>query len=936
MRQTQWVSVVPRNGVPSPVIVVSVFVLVSVLIPDAAPAKPAPSVEPIQRALRAGRYEEARRLACSPRSRAAAADLAGLLLCARAEVALGLHADARKRLEAAAANHPDDLPLRDALMRLYETVGDRDALAQLIDVSYADWNAGAVARTKPADLLAIATAARLDRNWKDANDVLRDAVRADPRGTAANLDWGDVLLQKHNADDAAAAFKDVIKQDPENPDAHAGLARVAIVDRYDGAAALEEIARVLAVNPAHAGALALRAQLALDSEDWAGAKADVAALRRTNPRDAGAARITATAALLLDDRAGYEAARDAALAVRPRDSGFFAFVAEALTRHRRYDEARAVAAEGVAADADDAACLSVLAMTLLRLGDETTGLETLRRAWKNDPYDVRTFNLLNLFEKVIPARYTTIASAHFRFRIPPDARTAITEVVAPFLEERYKHYVTRYGFEPAGPIMFELYGEPREFAVRTVGLPAIGVAGVCFGKVITSQAPTNHAFNWGMVLAHELAHVFAIQLSRGRVPRWLTEGLSEVETMRARPEWTRHDDVSIYRALRRGDLPGLLSLSNAFITARTSDDAARTYAHSALAVDFLERRFGFAAIREALAAFGRGEREAAVLQRLAGMPGDALDKEFRVELTQRLARYEKQYMARPAEAPAGGASARSARAAGNDGKPAKPNPAAANPATANLTTAGEWAAAGLAALKTGDLDGARKALDKARAVAQPPPEDQADVLFLAGEIALARRDADAAVAAFEGLLGVPATAQRATAAREIIVDGYDVRVRLGLAEIRRKRPAAAEAHLRRAIDFDPTRVEPHVLLAELYKDQQRVADRLGALAAALRLEPQNDAVAKQVVLGDAAAGRTTRVVELAPIAIFIDPADPDLHAALGRALAATGKAAAGAAALERALLFRPKQPTLLHQELAALYDRLGDRGKAAAHRAAAR
>jgi cellulose synthase operon protein C len=876
-----------------------------------ADAKPAPAVEPIQRALRAGRYEEARRLACSVRGRAAA-DLPVVLLCARAEVALGLYPDARKRLEAANANLPDDLPLRDALMRLYETVGDRDALAPLVDVSYADWNAGSVARTRPADLLAIATAARLDRNWKDANDVLRDAVRADPRAVAANLDWGGVLLQKHNAADAAAAFKDVIKLDADNPDAHAGLARVAIVDRYDGAAALEEIARVLAVNPAHAEALALRAQLALDSEDWAAAKADVAALRRTNPRDAGAARITATAALLLDDRAGYEGARDAAMAVRPRDCAFFAFVAEALTRHRRYDEARAVAAEGVAADAEDASCLSVLAMTLLRLGDETAGLDTLRRAWKSDPYDVRAYNLLNLFEKVIPARYTTISSAHLRYRIPPAARTAINEVVAPFLEERYKHYVARYGFEPTGPITFELYDEPREFAVRTVGLPAIGVAGVCFGRVITSQAPTNHAFNWGMVLAHELAHVFAIQLSRGRVPRWLTEGLSEVETMRARPEWARHDDVAIHRALRRGELPTLLSLSNAFITARTSEDAARTYAHSAVAVDFLERRFGFPAIREALAAFGRGEREAAVLQKLSGMSGDALEKEFRAELAQRFARYDKQYFAKSAAA--------NLDRADRPEKPGKPGK------LVKPTTAGEWAATGLGALRAGDIESARKALDKARAVPQPPAEDQADTLFLAGEIALARRDADAAVAAFEGLLDVAGTPH----------DGYDVRVRLGLAEVRRKRLAAAEAHLRRAVDFDPTRVEPHVLLAELYKDQQRTTDRLGALAAALRLEPQNDAVAKQVVLGDAAAGRPARVVELAPIAIFIDPADPDLHAALGRALAATGKTAAGAAALERALIFGPKQPGLLHGELAALYDRLGDRGKAAAHRAASR
>ena len=107
-------------------------------------------------------------------------------------------------------------------------------------------------------------------------------------------------------------------------------------------------------------------------------------------------------------------------------------------------------------------------------------------------------------------------------------------------------------------MIFELYGDPHEFAVRTTGLPAIGVAGVCFGRVITSQAPTNHAFNWGMVLTHELAHVFAIQLSRSRVPRWFTEGLSEVETARLRPEWTRHDDAALYAraAARRAAAAG--------------------------------------------------------------------------------------------------------------------------------------------------------------------------------------------------------------------------------------------------------------------------------------------------------------------------------------------------------------------------------------------
>ena len=55
----------------------------------------------------------------------------------------------------------------------------------------------------------------------------------------------------------------------------------------------------------------------------------------------------------------------------------------------------------------------------------------------------------------------------------------------------------------------------------------IGVQGVCFGKVVTALSPRGGPFNWEQIVWHELAHVFAVQRSRSRVPRWFTEGLSE-------------------------------------------------------------------------------------------------------------------------------------------------------------------------------------------------------------------------------------------------------------------------------------------------------------------------------------------------------------------------------------------------------------------------
>mgnify|MGYP000630559800 CR=1 FL=1 len=52
------------------------------------------------------------------------------------------------------------------------------------------------------------------------------------------------------------------------------------------------------------------------------------------------------------------------------------------------------------------------------------------------------------------------------------------------------------------------------------------------GNVVTLDSPRARepgTFNWQATLWHELAHVFTLQASKQRVPRWLTEGLPQVK-----------------------------------------------------------------------------------------------------------------------------------------------------------------------------------------------------------------------------------------------------------------------------------------------------------------------------------------------------------------------------------------------------------------------
>jgi len=280
-----------------------------------------------------------------------------------------------------------------------------------------------------------------------------------------------------------------------------------------------------------------------------------------------------------------------------------------------------------------------------------------------------------------------------------------------------------------------------------------------------------------------------------------------------------------------------------------------------------------------------------------------LENAFRAELARRWARYDAQYL--PSQTLM------------------RPRDEASHEAAASPRDASAQARLGLAALRAGDRPAARALLARARALHPTKSVDQAATDFLAGELALGAQDAAAAAAAFGGLLALgPA------------FDGYDVRVRLALAELHRNDLAATEADLRRAVAFDDTRVEPHALLAELYAQHGRESDRAGELEAALALEPQNALRAKELVLMSARAGRIARVLATAPIAIFIDPADADVHAALARAYAATGQLALAARSFERALLFHPADPAAIHRALADLYSRVGDPPRAAAHRAA--
>ena len=424
--------------------------------------------------------------------------------------------------------------MRAELVKIADSLGDRGAVKDLVNRSYDDWErGGSIARTPPTwwpwrPSSAATTTGRTPTPPSATPCGPTPAARGQPRvgravpGEARRRQRPGLLSRR--AGPRSRQPRRPGRAWPGRCWSRVGRQRAA--DRALQAA--------LAVNPRHT------ARAGPAGRDRAGRRGLAGGERRWWPPSAAPTRAIPQAAWLAAGP-GPAARRSPGLRGRARSAAGDAPRRRRLLRLRRRGAGAppplrrgpAVAADGVERDGDQRPLLSSLGNTLLRLGDEDEGLALLRRAWERDPYDVRTYNLLNLFEKVIAARY--VHGDHRALPLPrrgaPRARPSRrwwrrswrrpTTATSPATASR-----------PPGPIVFELYAAPEHYAVRTVGLPRLGVAGVCFGRVITSQSPTNGAFNWGMVLAHELAHVFALQLSRSRVPRWFTEGLAELETAR--------------------------------------------------------------------------------------------------------------------------------------------------------------------------------------------------------------------------------------------------------------------------------------------------------------------------------------------------------------------------------------------------------------------
>ena len=587
----------------------------------------APTSSPAARALNAGQFEEVERLLKG------ATDPASIALRARAQIAQGHYQEAQTLLTPAASAQPDsDAALELGLLELY--LGKRaDGIRRLRVLT------GRLSPRSARDFFRLAQAASAlatfqdAQAFKDAISYFRDANKLAPNDPDINAAWGELFLDKHNPADAMKSFQEALRVDDSHVGALIGAAEVNT--GMNPPAARAALERALKINANSVPALLLQAELALDDRERDRARESIKKALAVNPNSLEARSLDAAIARLEDKTAEFDRLAQDVLKINPGYGEVYRVAGDHLARNYRFDEAVTLVRRALTLDADNTRAYSDLGTHLLRTGDEPGARVALERAFKGDAFDQTTFNQLDLLDTI--DKFVTITDGDIIMRLDPAEVGVMREYAMPLAKEALGTLQKLYDFKVTGPILIEMFPKHDQFAVRTIGLPGfIGALGACFGRVVTLDSPNAREpgeFHWGETLWHEIAHVITLQMSKNRLPRWLSEGISVWEERRARPEWGREMDMSFAQAINEDKVLKLKVLNEGFSDPRL---ISLSYYQASLVVDHIVDTYGEPKLRDLIRSYGEGlETEAAVKESL-GVSLDQLQEGFD-------ARLEKQY-----------------------------------------------------------------------------------------------------------------------------------------------------------------------------------------------------------------------------------------------------------------------------------------------------
>lgn len=501
---------------------------------------------------------------------------------------------------------------------LLKFVGQRQLAVDYLKRAVQRYDDGLVFASE--DVAMVALASWLLDQFQDANSLFNEAVRANPNNLEAHQLWGDLFMEKYNATEAERSYQQILEINSRYVPALVGLTKVNGDQRA--------IQRAMAINPNYVPAIEAWGLMLLRNNRRDEAKEFFRQALDINPEALTVLSSLAADAIMNEEMPEYESLHQRVEAFSPNNAVFLGNVADVFGNNYRFTEAVEFSRAAIAADPSYWQGYTLLGTNLVRLGEEAEGKENLEIGFENDPFNVMTSNTLKVFDTL--ADYATRESEHFKVHLSHNDADILWPYLEPLLEEAWDTLTAKYNFTPEYPVLIEVFENTEDFAVRSVGLPDIGpLVGICFGKVITLISPNTLSANWQEIVWHEFEHVITLQMTKNRMPRWLSEGISVWEESQGRPYWGRRQGLDLVRAVHQDKLLHVGNLNDGFSGAESNADLGFAYFESYLVVDYIAAEYGFDKLVELVKQFAFIKEESEMFETVFNISLDEFDQGFR-------------------------------------------------------------------------------------------------------------------------------------------------------------------------------------------------------------------------------------------------------------------------------------------------------------------
>ncbi|HET9839241.1 MAG TPA: tetratricopeptide repeat protein [Candidatus Angelobacter sp.] len=333
---------------------------------------------------------------------------------------------------------------------------------------------------------------------------------------------------------------------------------------------------------------------------------DVAALKAVEEENvpARSAAANALAANFEEKRNKFSAAAryfQAALVYQPDHSILLESYAAVLLRLGQLEEAVARARQATRVDPRSADAFLLLGYACYRSNHDREAIAALKKSLELRP-DERAQELLARVEREsrTEAGFHQEESSHFTLRYEGgQAPDALRRQILDALEHDYNDLSRDLSAVP-GNIVIALYTDQAFFDVTQA---AAWTAALNDGKIripISGMSSLTSAL--AHVLRHELTHSFVVQITHGRAPTWLNEGLAQLEEGRSAADFGPR-----LAALYASGHQVPLSQLEAGFQGYSSPEAAVAYAESLAATEYIRITYGPADLARILVRLGEGQ-----------------------------------------------------------------------------------------------------------------------------------------------------------------------------------------------------------------------------------------------------------------------------------------------------------------------------------------